>query len=51
VLLAQSGTAKSAIGWALVGAALFFALLIVGLPSFRRLPEGDAKPPPPAKKR
>ncbi len=51
VLLAQSGTAKTAIGWALVGAALFFALLIVGLPSFRKLPEGDAKPSPPAKKR
>jgi hypothetical protein len=49
-LLAQSGTAKTAIGWALVGAALFFALLVVGLPSFRKLPEGDAKPPPPAKK-
>jgi hypothetical protein len=50
VLLAQSGTAKTAIGWALVGAALFFALLVVGLPSFRKLPEGDAKPPPAKRK-
>ena len=50
LLLAQSGAAKTAIGWALVGAALFFALLVVGLPSFRKLPEGDAKPPPAKKK-
>jgi hypothetical protein len=49
-LLAQSGAAKTAIGWALVGAALFFALLIVGLPSWRKLPEGDAKPPPAKRK-
>jgi hypothetical protein len=46
VLLAQSGMAKTAIGWVLVGVALFFALLVVGLPSWRKLPEGDAKPPP-----
>jgi hypothetical protein len=49
-LLVQSGAAKTAIGWALVGAALFFALLIVGLPSWRKLPEGDAKPPPAKRK-
>jgi hypothetical protein len=34
------------LGWALVGAALFFALLIVGLPLWRKLPDGDATPPP-----
>jgi hypothetical protein len=43
-LLAQSGMAKTAIGWVLVGVALFFALLFIGLPSWRKLPEGDAKP-------
>lgn len=45
LLLAQSGMAKTAVGWVLVGVALFFALLIIGLPSWRKLPEGDAKPP------
>ena len=44
-LLAQTGMAKTAVGWVLVGVALFFALLIIGLPSWRKLPEGDAKPP------
>jgi hypothetical protein len=43
-LLAQSGMAKTAIGWAIVCVALFFALLFIGLPSWRKLPEGDAKP-------
>jgi hypothetical protein len=43
-LLAQSGMAKTAVGWVLVGVALFFALLFIGLPSWRKLPEGDAKP-------
>ena len=45
MLLAQSGMAKTAIGWVLVAVALFFALLVVGLPSWRRLPEGDARSP------
>jgi len=43
LLLAQSGVAKTAVGWVLVCLALFFALLVVGLPSWRRLPEGDDK--------
>ncbi len=50
MLLAQSGTAKTAVGWVLVAVALFFALLVVGLPSWRKLPEGDAKPAPQKKR-
>ena len=44
VLLAQTGMAKTAVGWTIVAVALIFALLVVGLPSWRKLPEGDEKP-------
>lgn len=44
LLLAQSGMAKTAVGWTLVAVALFFALLFIGLPSWRKLPEGDQRP-------
>ena len=44
LLLAQSGAAKTATGWVLVCLALFFALLFIGLPSWRKRPEGDARP-------
>jgi hypothetical protein len=44
LLLAQSGMAKTAVGWTIVAVALLFALLVVGLPSWRRPAEGDEKP-------
>jgi hypothetical protein len=44
LLLAQTGMAKTAVGWTLVAVALLFALLFIGLPSWRKLPEGDEKP-------
>ena len=43
VLLAQSGMAKSAIGYVLVFLALILALLVVCRPSSRKLAEGDEK--------
>lgn len=43
VLLAQSGMAKTLIGYVLVFLALLLALLVICRPSSRKLPEGDAK--------
>jgi hypothetical protein len=43
VLLAQSGMAKTAIGYVLVFLALVLALLVVCRPSSRKLAEGDEK--------
>lgn len=43
MLLAQSGMAKSAIGWALVFLALILALLVICRPNGRKLAEGDEK--------
>ncbi|MEX2174950.1 MAG: hypothetical protein WD872_11350 [Pirellulaceae bacterium] len=43
VILAQSGMAKTAIGWVLVALALLLALLVVGRPSGRRMSEGDER--------
>jgi hypothetical protein len=39
LILAQSGAAKTAIGWLLVVLALALALLVVGRPSGRRMPD------------
>ena len=43
LLLAQSGAAKTAIGYVLVFLALILALLVVCRPSGRKLAEGDEK--------
>jgi hypothetical protein len=43
VLLAQSGMAKTAIGYVLVFLALLLALLVICRPSGRKLAEGDEK--------
>lgn len=43
MLLAQSGMAKSAIGWVLVFLALILALLVVCRPNGRKLAAGDEK--------
>ncbi|MCU0877156.1 MAG: hypothetical protein MUF06_05105 [Pirellulaceae bacterium] len=43
VLFAQSGMAKSAIGWVLFALALLLALLVICRPSGRKLPEVDKK--------
>jgi hypothetical protein len=43
MLLAQSGMAKTAIGYVLVFLALILALLVVCRPNSRKLAEGDEK--------
>jgi hypothetical protein len=43
VLLAQTGMAKTAIGYVLVFLALILALLVICRPSSRKLAEGDEK--------
>ena len=43
MLLAQSGMAKSAIGYVLVFLALLLALLVIARPNSRKLAEGDEK--------
>jgi hypothetical protein len=43
VLLAQSGMAKSAIGWTLFALAFLLALLVICRPSGRKLPDVDKK--------
>jgi len=43
LLLAQSGAAKTAVGWVIVLLSIFLALLVVGRPSGRKVPEGDKK--------
>ena len=43
MLLAQSGMAKTAIGYVLVFLALILALLVICRPSSRKLAEGDEK--------
>ena len=43
LLLAQSGVAKTAIGYVLVFLALILALLVVCRPNGRKLAEGDEK--------
>jgi hypothetical protein len=43
VLLAQSGPAKTAIGYVLVFLALILALLVICRPNSRKLAEGDEK--------
>ena len=42
-LLAQSGAAKTAVGWVLVLLALALGLLVVGRPSGRKHPDGDQR--------
>jgi hypothetical protein len=43
LLLAQSGAAKSAVGWVIVMLLLLLALLVVARPSGRKMPEGEKK--------
>jgi hypothetical protein len=43
LLLAQSGAAKTAVGWVIVMLLLLLALLVVARPSGRKMPEGDKK--------
>jgi hypothetical protein len=43
LLLAQSGAAKTAVGWVIVLLCIVLALLVVARPSGRRMPEGDKK--------
>jgi hypothetical protein len=43
LILAQSGGAKTAVGWVIVLLLLFLALLVVARPSGRKMPEGDKK--------
>ena len=42
-LLAQSGGAKTAVGWVLVLLAVALGLLVVGRPSGRKHPDGDQR--------
>jgi hypothetical protein len=43
LLLAQSGAAKTAVGWVIVLLLLLLALLVVARPSGRKMPEGDKR--------
>lgn len=43
LVLAQSGAAKTAVGWVIVLLLLLLALLVVARPSGRKMPEGDKK--------
>ena len=43
LILAQSGAAKTAVGWVIVLLLLLLALLVVARPSGRKMPEGDKK--------
>jgi hypothetical protein len=43
LILAQSGAAKTAVGWVIVMLLLLLALLVVARPSGRKIPDGDKK--------
>jgi hypothetical protein len=43
LVLAQSGAAKTAVGWVIVMLLLLLALLVVARPSGRKMPEGDKR--------
>ncbi len=43
IILAQSGAAKTAVGWVIVMLLLLLALLVVARPSGRKIPDGGKK--------
>jgi len=43
LILAQSGAAKTAVGWVIVMLLLLLALLVVARPSGRKVPDADKK--------
>ena len=43
LILAQSGAAKTAVGWVIVMLLLLLSLLVVARPSGRKIPDADKK--------
>lgn len=46
LLLAQSGAAKTAVGWVIVLLCVFLALLVVARPSGRKIPDDKKRRQP-----